>query len=269
MSTTVESVSFEGVSEKFNSDLLLTAQSKTWQLVHELASRVRAGWSEAQANQELEEMFRQAGVEKKWHPSKIRFGVNTTKSFRELSVPDVVLKETDIFFIDIGPVFAGHEADCGKTFVLHNNQLLTNEDQLQLLSSHGGSDSISASESKPLSLALSTENPACDLNIDVATLLRMKLANEKLFSLVADKWRTEKVSGGDLYQYARAEAEKLGYQLNLQGANGHRIGDFPHHVFYKGSLQDFTETPQAERWILEIQIRHPKLPYGAFYEDML
>jgi hypothetical protein len=31
-------------------------------------------------------------------------------------------------------------------------------------------------------------------------------------------------------------AEKMGYQLNLQGASGHRIGDFPHAVFHKGAL---------------------------------
>ena len=85
---------FENVSEKFSSELLISAQKKTWALVHELASKLAAGWTEEQAQKEMDAMFAREGVEKKWHPSKIRFGVNSTKSFRELSEPGVLLKET-------------------------------------------------------------------------------------------------------------------------------------------------------------------------------
>lgn len=32
---------------------------------------------------------------------------------------------------------------------------------------------------------------------------------------------------------------------------------------------DFDQAPNAGVWILEIQIKHPELPYGAFFEDLL
>lgn len=51
--------------------------------------------------------------------------------------------------------------------------------------------------------------------------------------------------------------------------NGHRISDFPHIAKRRGSVEGFEQTPQANRWILEIQIRHKVFPYGAFYEDLL
>ena len=243
---------FENVSEKFSSELLISAQKKTWALVRELASELAAGWTEEQAQKEMDVMFAREGAEKKWHPSKIRFGVNSTKSFRELSEPGVVLKENDIFFIDIGSVFFGHEADCGQTFVLKDNQLFSVKSE---------ADAIWAEQSD---------------------YYKLKLASEKLFSIVANKWKNEneenenekdekknKLSGVELYEYAAIEAEKMGYQLNLQGAGGHRIGDFPHAVFHKGALNQFKQKPQEQRWILEIQLRHPQLAVGAFFEDVL
>ncbi len=230
---------FENVSEKFSSELLISAQKKTWALVRELASKLAAGWTEEQAQKEMDVMFAREGAEKKWHPSKIRFGANSTKSFRELSEPGVVLKENDIFFIDIGPVFFGHEADCGQTFVLKDNQLFSVKSE---------ADAVWAEQSE---------------------FYKLKLASEKLFSIVANKWKNEKFSGAELYKFAAIEAEKMGYQLNLQGASGHRIGDFPHAVFHKGALNQFKQKPQEQRWILEIQLRHPQLAVGAFFEDVL
>ena len=44
----------------------------------------------------------------------------------------------------------------------------------------------------------------------------------------------------------------------------------PHaYIYGAGRLADFVQCPSTGLWILEIQIAHPVLPYGAFYEDIL
>lgn len=213
----------ENVGANFSSDSIEKARKKTWDLVNAIASQVRAGQTEKDIEEISKTLFQEFGVEKKWHPSKLRFGVNTLKSFREVSEPDVVLQDNDLFFIDIGPVFYGHEGDCGKTFAIGNN---------------------------PEHLAVIK-------------------ASEEIFDEVKTCWKETGKSGSELYEFAKESAKKRGYIMTLNGASGHRIGDFPHALHHKGSLTDYKDKPSAQRWILEIQIRHPEKPFGAFYEDML
>jgi hypothetical protein len=61
------------------------------------------------------------GMERIWHPSIVRFGANTLKTFRQRPAPDTVLGADDMFFVDLGPVFDGHEGDVGDTFVTGAN----------------------------------------------------------------------------------------------------------------------------------------------------
>ena len=56
--------------------------------------------------------------------------------------------------------------------------------------------------------------------------------------------------------------------LNLE-MDGHRISDFPHAAIFDGSLADMDFAPAMGLWVLEIQLRHPSKPYGAFFEDIL
>lgn len=56
-----------------------------------------------------------------WHPLLVRFGANTLKTFKERSDGDPVLGENDIYFIDMGAVWQGHEGDAGATFSTGNN----------------------------------------------------------------------------------------------------------------------------------------------------
>ncbi len=81
------------------------------------AATLREGMSEEEAHEELRLQGLAAGVEKLWHPSKIRFGRNTTCTFRQASDPTVRLMKGDLFFIDYGPVFQGHEGDFGETYL--------------------------------------------------------------------------------------------------------------------------------------------------------
>jgi Xaa-Pro aminopeptidase len=94
-------------------------------------------------------------------------------------------------------------------------------------------------------------------------------ACRELFHTVAGIWKREDLSGEELYRRATEEADKLGYPLH-QNVDGHRAGDFPHQIFFKGGISDLDFKPRGEGvWILEIQIRHPTREFGAFYEDSL
>jgi Xaa-Pro aminopeptidase len=92
---------------------------------------------------------------------------------------------------------------------------------------------------------------------------------EEIWHEVRDHWEKEKISGSELYDFAEICAEQKGWKLALEKANGHRIADFPHAAKMRGSIEEFDQRPAPNRWILEIQIRHPEKPFGAFYEDLL
>ncbi len=92
---------------------------------------------------------------------------------------------------------------------------------------------------------------------------------EEIYQQVAHKFKSEKLSGPELYAYAEKLAEEAGYELVGEGAKGHRVGDFPHAIHHRGSLKDFAHVPSPNRWILEIQLRDRQNQVGAFYEDVL
>jgi Xaa-Pro aminopeptidase len=103
---------------------------------------------------------------------------------------------------------------------------------------------------------------------DDADMHRCKRDVRDIFDRVQQKWRAESLTGQLLYEFAAAEAQSLGWELNL-GTPGHRLGDFPHEMLYDGSLSATDFSPASCLWVLEIQIRHPTRRFGAFYEDML
>ena len=101
-----------------------------------------------------------------------------------------------------------------------------------------------------------------------ADMHRCKHDVRVIFNRVRAKWRADALTGHELYDFAAAEARLLGWELNLD-TPGHRLGDFPHEALYSGSLSATHFPPTSNLWVLEIQIRHPERPFGAFYEDML
>lgn len=210
-------------SENFIEAKLLKAQSLTKEALHEISQQITAGMTEKEALYITDSTFKLYGFEKYWHAPKIRFGPNTVKTFSETSEPGVILQENDIYFLDFGPVFLGHEADFGETFVVGNNP----------------------------------------------ELLKLKTTANNLFDQLRKSWKEKKISGIDLYKMAVEQTEKLGYKFNLDGGSGHRIGDFPHHVHFRGDLAEVDFVPYQNRWILEVQIYDAKLNRGAFVEDIL
>lgn len=211
----------EQVGSGFSLALMQHAQQQSWLALRQIAAALKPGMSESEARQIAKDMLAAQGAEKLWHPVIIRFGANTCKTYDQPS-DKLLLQENDIFFIDIGPVFNGHEGDVGATFVL-------------------GEDPIK---------------------------LQCAAAASSVFQLVRQRWLVGDCSGVDLYQYAQQQCAALGFELNL-AIKGHRICDFPHKVHASGELGEQSHLPSAGVWVLEIQLRHPSLPIGAFYEDVL
>ena len=89
-----------------------------------------------------------------------------------------------------------------------------------------------------------------------------------VFHLTSEAWKKSGLTGKELYEFADQAAKKLGWTLNLD-INGHRLADFPHAVYFRGGLSEVEFKPTSNLWMLEIQIRHPTLSFGAFYEDLL
>ena len=88
-----------------------------------------------------------------------------------------------------------------------------------------------------------------------------------LFHIVRKKWE-DGATGKQLYAFAESKAAEMGWELNLD-LSGHRISDFPHAAIYDGPMATIPFRPSPLVWVLEIHIRHPSKPYGAFFEDML
>ena len=214
---------FESNGSPFSELLLIAAQDKLKEGINLLATKIESGMKESDALILANEIFKNLNFEKYWHAPKIRFGSNTLKSFSEISTPDVTLAQDDMFFLDFGVVFQGHESDYGRTFILGKN---------------------------PQHEAL-------------------KNYSEQLFKTIKNAWTEEHLSGVDLYKLAVSEAAKNNYVFNLRDGTGHRIGDFPHHIHFRGDLADIDFKPTSNRWILEIQIQDPKINRGAFFEDIL
>lgn len=211
----------QATGAKFSNERMQEARERSWAALRDIAAHITPGMTEPEAIAMAGECLHAAGMQRIWHPSIIRFGANTLKTFRQRSAPDTVLADNDIFFVDLGPVFEGHEGDVGDTFVV-------------------GDDSVMHS---------------------------CAAAARELFRRGEARWR-EGVTGVALYDYVSAEAESLGWRLN-HATKGHRVGDYPHAVHKAGNLGDFDAEPVPGLWILEIQIAHPTLPIGAFYEDLL
>ncbi|MBA4707933.1 M24 family metallopeptidase [Aquitalea aquatica] len=212
----------EAVGSRFSLAKMRHARDKTFEAVRLIAAQIRPGMDEQQAKDLARATLARMGMERIWHGIIIRFGHSTLKTFKQKIDPDNVLGEHDIFFIDLGVVWDGHEGDAGATFVV-------------------GQDA--------------------DMHACAA-------AARTLWQLVSEKWQQDGCAGSALYDYAAEQAAAMGWKLNLD-IKGHRVCDFPHAIYQAGSLGDFAACPDTGVWILEIQIRHPTLPYGAFYEDLL
>lgn len=165
----------ERVGPAFSVDGMLMARNKTRAAIREIAAQVCPGMVEEAAVAMANRVLAAAGLALSWHPTRVRFGVNTLKAMRQPSAPGVVLGDNDLFFIDIAPRFEAWEGDGGATFVVGD---------------HGKSTLY-------------------------AQYARCARDAEALFHDVRGKWQREGATGQALYAYADAVARRMGWTLNF------------------------------------------------------
>lgn len=99
---------------------LIEAEEKAFELFDETARRglIVGGKTEKEVSGEIfdlaKEMF---GIDKYWHKRIVRCGENTLCLYDDNPL-DLTIKDDDIVFLDLGPIFDEHEADVGRTYVL-------------------------------------------------------------------------------------------------------------------------------------------------------
>jgi Xaa-Pro aminopeptidase len=111
----------EAVGSSYSFAQLLDVRARTRAALNEIASKIKPGIAEEDARQMASDTLGDHGLKKGWHKILVRFGPNTTKNFEDPSVPHVVLGESDLFFVDIGPIYETCEGDAGGTFVFGND----------------------------------------------------------------------------------------------------------------------------------------------------
>jgi len=117
----VSAQSKEAVGPIYNIDAMRRAQANTWKAIETLSALIKPGMHETEAVALGKQVLADLDMQRIWHPLLVRFGANTLKTFKQRSEGDPVLGENDIFFIDMGAVWEGHEGDAGETFVTGND----------------------------------------------------------------------------------------------------------------------------------------------------
>ncbi len=104
---------------------MLLAQQQSIALFNSVDEKglIISGKSEAQLIEEIVQIAKSDfGIEKYWHKKIVRAGINTLQPFSG-NPPDRIIQDDDIVVLDFGPIFDGHEADLGRTYVIGNNPL--------------------------------------------------------------------------------------------------------------------------------------------------
>lgn len=213
----------EATGAPFSAELQHSAQRRAWETLAIAAAMIEPGMDDVDAKAIVDQAIADSGAQRMWHASQVRFGPNTMLPFGQVPERPHILGANDIFFLDIGPCYDGHEGDVGRGFTLGE---------------------------MPYYKALIDDSKA-------------------VFKAVKAHWLAGGCTGQELYDFARAKAAARGRTLALEGAAGHRIGDFPHRIHHTGKLKDYGKTPSPDLWILEIHLVDRDLKAGAFYEDML
>lgn len=114
----------EAVGLNFDLAKMLEARARAFVALDEIGRRITPGMSEGEAVALATQVLEDAKIERCWHATKVRFGANTLLGFPDPSDPATALQADDIFFVDLGPVWFGCEADIGDTFVVGEDQTM-------------------------------------------------------------------------------------------------------------------------------------------------
>ncbi|MFJ3485074.1 M24 family metallopeptidase [Pseudomonas sp. NPDC090202] len=117
----MNAVAKEAVGAIYDIEAMRHAQAMTWKAIELMAERIKPGMRESEAVALGKQVLAELDSQRIWHPVLVRFGGNTLKTFKQRSDDDPLLGEDDIFFIDMGAVWQGHEGDAGATFTTGND----------------------------------------------------------------------------------------------------------------------------------------------------
>ena len=124
----------QAVGSHFDAPKMFLARDKTFDAVHRIAQKITVGMAELDARAMAMDVLREMGMDRIWHPALVRFGANTLKKFNEASEGNPTLQANDIFFVDLGVVWDGHEGDAGATFVVgHDADMCACADACKLI----------------------------------------------------------------------------------------------------------------------------------------
>jgi Xaa-Pro aminopeptidase len=108
----------ERLGERHDHAILLEGRRRAIAAVRDLARQVAPGMSEEEGLGLARLALRAQGFESDWVEPTLRFGANTLKGYAEPPEPGVVLAPDDVWFVDVGPLWKGHECDYADTFVV-------------------------------------------------------------------------------------------------------------------------------------------------------
>jgi len=201
---------------------ILCVREQTQKILDEIVSVIKPGLRESEAYKLLKEIYARYGITRSWHNPYLRFGTNTILTYKNTAVEDILLKDDDIAFIDIGPLIGDLEGDLGTTLVFGDNEKF-----------HA-----------------------------------LKAASEDIFNYGLEFFKAYKPSGKEMQEFISSKAQEMGY-ISLLDSTGHLIGDFSHSAVWNQGMATYEEKMQSGIWVLEVHIKDPELPYGAFYENIL
>ena len=216
---------------------LLQAQRKAQGLFHEIEARnlIQPGMTESDLNAKIytlaEAIF---GITKYWHKRIVRAGRNTLLPYAE-NPPDLILREDDILFLDLGPVFEEWEADFGRTFVL-------------------GADPMKRKLQQDVGEAFAAGKKHFQENLEIRA--------DELFQYAVE------LAGKSGWEFGGPIAGHLIGQFPHERIPEDKVTLYIHPKNHR-RMRDLGADGEPRHWILEIHFVDRATQIGGFYEELL
>jgi Xaa-Pro dipeptidase len=216
---------------------LREAQSKAEKLFGEVETRglIHPGVTESVVNEDIYALAKEMyGITTYWHKRIVRAGPNTLLPYAE-NPPDVTIREDDILFLDLGPVFEDWEADFGRTFVV-------------------GSDPVKRKLQKDVGVAFAEGKKYFHEHPDI---LACELYEHAQWLAKQHGWEYGGPIAGHLighFPHERIADDKVTLYVHPRSRLPMRSAD---------------ENGRPRHWILEIHFVDRERQIGGFYEELL
>lgn len=104
-------------------DALMLAERRAFAMLSVIEERglIRRGRTERDIEQDILNIAQiEFGIDQHWHKRIVRAGKNTLAVFAD-NPPILEVRDDDVVFVDLGPVFENWEADIGKSYAIGSN----------------------------------------------------------------------------------------------------------------------------------------------------